>query len=141
MIIWSEKQYKRFCEQTGRVEAKPEAQPIGVDLNKPVVPAMTMAKPEPKYVDRFTRPVFIVCLTVIAVVGMVHEKPINATSVPVKVEQVAKPVKHKIHHAKKRHYKKCACECKKVVDKPAKSVNSVSIENVEERLTDGKAKL
>lgn len=129
MIIWTEKQWKRYQEQTGKVEpAKSEPEPVEA---KPAVPFMAITKPvrsEPSPVNNWTKPVFMVCLTVVAVVGMVHEKPSNAT-VPVKVEQVVKPV----HKIKMHHHKK-------VVDKPFKKriiakSDTPDIEEIERRLT------
>lgn len=110
MIIWSEKQYQSFLNKSGLKE------PTSEKAETPITPVVQpVPAPQSRTIIQnvgkdWTKPVFMVCLTVIAVVGMVHEKPTNATPpTPVKVEQVIK------HHRVK---KKCYCSCKKHLTKP-----------------------
>lgn len=128
MIIWSEKQYKAFLEKAHSVMPEPTKVEPAMPVS-PVARPVILPSPSPVYVNNWTRPVFLVCLTVVAVVGMVHEKPSNATVSPVKVEQVAKPThKIKLHH----HKKVVDSQFKKRII--AKS-DTPDIEEIEARLT------
>lgn len=128
MIIWSEKQYQSFLRKSGMQEPTtekaetPKIEPVSQPIaTKPVAPVQIVGS------NNWTKPICAICLTIIAVVGMVHEKPSDAQVAPVKIERVAKPV----HHAKRKHHrrKKCHCDCKKVVDNGAGAAMDSYIEN------------
>lgn len=135
MIIWTEKQYQAFLKKSGMSEPTTEKVEASPALSKPM-PTMPVqaALAVPHNVGRdmnwLVKVVFIICLTVFAITGMVHSWPSDAKPT-VSVEHVvkAKPVKHR-HKAKHHVKKKCQCECKKVLTE----AQNVSIENVETRL-------
>lgn len=141
MIIWSEKQWKRYCEQTNRKANEPlPTKPIEPLPPMPPRPAYTnpvnVGKPKD---DKawLVKVVFMLCLTAIVLTGMIASWPATAET-PVKIEA---PVKAKVHHkAKHRAKKKCHCSCKKAVDKVVKPIykethQPIMVEQVEERLT------
>jgi hypothetical protein len=132
MIIWSEKQYQAFLRKSGMSE------PTSEKASTPVSPASPIiynepVKSKPVNVGRdmnwLPKTVFIICLTVIAVIGMVHEKPSDAKPVaPIVKTHIAH-----IHHHKKSHKKvlttaKPACKCNCI-----ENAKPISVEQVEER--------
>jgi hypothetical protein len=139
VIIWSEKQYQAFLRKSGLQE--PTTEKVEMPKVEPVIPIAPIASaaPKPHIVGNngngLVKATFLVCMTVIAVVGMVQHQPTDARPVAPVIQSHNSHIMHvnkKIHHRHKKSLTtvKPACKCNCI-----EKAKPITVEQVEERLT------